>query len=321
MPNENTTSDFVNQLIYLLREFDELKTNSDLRPRVQALIPIHKGILDIGPSLIPRQIAASASKRLLHYFQLYPLTVLPREELAIVAGIDEWARRVRELRVEQGWAIISGTTAKHMATEGEFPIKDVEPDLLRPDDYILINPLQDRDAAHRWSTAKRIRNEKLGVRDKILEFLRQNVGVPVSGEELSYVASGRTEWARRVRELRTEYGWPIVTKQSGNIDLPVGMYLLEEDRQSPPHDRKIDDRVRRAVLMRDEYKCRRCGWNHTLYNRSDPRHLELHHIKHHVNYGANTADNLITLCTVCHDEWHSISDVYGEAGFFDWLKS
>lgn len=185
----------------------------------------------------------------------------------------------------------------------------------------MISIEQDRDAAHRWQTAKRIRQKDVSVRDKILEFLRSNVGIPVSGEELSYVAKDHTEWARRTRELRTEFGWPIVTKQSGRSDLAMGTYLLEEDRQSPPHDRNIDDRTRRSVLVRDNYCCRRCGWSHEKNNRSDPRHLELHHVTHHINRGANTKDNLITLCTVCHDEWHSVDTKYGEAGFNMWLST
>ena len=47
------------------------------------------------------------------------------------------------------------------------------------------------------------------------------------------------EWARRVRELRTEEGWPIVTRNSGRDDLAIGVYVLEEDRQTYEHDRSI----------------------------------------------------------------------------------
>ena len=74
-------------------------------------------------------------------------------------------------------------------------------------------------------------------------------------KELSYLANGRTEWARRVRELRTEEGWPIVTKNAGRGDLPVGVYVLEEDRQAYEHDRKIPDDIRVAVLTRDNFSC------------------------------------------------------------------
>lgn len=316
-----SSADLLVELFDLLQSFEQETKGNELRRKVQALVPIHDMLVALGRSLIPPEIAASARGRLLHYFQKYPLTALPRKELQIVAGIDEWARRVRELRVEHGWAIITGQTAKQMYADGEFPLPDVDIASMHKDDYILISIDQDRDAAHRWHLAKDIRNRQSSVRENLIEYLRANVGVPVTGEELRYVAKDKTEWARRVRELRTEFGWPITTKSSGRPDLPVGVYLLEQDRQSPVHDRQIMDNVRRAVLRRDNYTCSRCGWTHRLWNRSDPRHLELHHIEAHVEGGENTTDNLITLCTVCHDFWHSIEKDEEPMVFAAWLSS
>ena len=77
------------------------------------------------------------------------------------------------------------------------------------------------------------------------------------------------------------------------------------DRQSPEHDRRIPDKVRREVLRFDGYRCVKCGWCHEFWDPSDPRHLEIHHIKHHAKGGANTVDNLTTVCTVCHDAIHA----------------
>ena len=58
------------------------------------------------------------------------------------------------------------------------------------------------------------------------------------------------------------------------------------------------------VLRRDGYKCTKCGWSHTEWNPSDPRHLEPHHIEHYARGGKNVASNLRTLCNVCHDQIH-----------------
>jgi hypothetical protein len=59
------------------------------------------------------------------------------------------------------------------------------------------------------------------------------------------------------------------------------------------------------VLQRDGYKCVRCGWSRAMLSRDDPRKmLELHHVKHHIDKGENTTENLITLCNVHHDEEH-----------------
>ncbi len=249
-------------------------------------------------------MARSARDRILHYFEKYPAVIISGDELLVVSGIQEYARRVRELKVQFGWSIVSGLTAKQMAEENEFPFPNVDVTNMGPPDYILLSVVQDRDAAHRWNLANEIRRENISVRDKILKYLRKNVGQKVTGEELKYLAKDRSEWARRVRELRTEYGWPVVTQNTGRPDLEVGVYLLEADRQSPEHDRHIPDPVKREVLRRDGYKCTVCKWSHDEWNRSDPRHLELHHKKHHAKGGDNTKSNLITVCTVCHDEIH-----------------
>lgn len=300
----NETESLQRQVIDLLQHFDA-NTDADLRSQVLALVPVWQAMSKLGSSLLPREVRSAARERLLYYFQHYPDTVLSLHELAIVSGISEWARRVRELRVEFGWAILSGKTVLEMQEEGDLDESREDLKEMGASDYILISEEQDKEAAYRWSVAKGIRNNGASVKDKVLEFLRQNVGSPVSGEELRYVAKDKTEWARRVRELRTEDGWPVSTHWNGRPELASGMYLLEEDRQMPTHDRRIPDAVRRQVLVRDGYSCQECGWNREQWTQDDPRHLELHHIEHHAHGGANTPENLLTLCNVCHDVRHA----------------
>jgi hypothetical protein len=287
----------------LIENFEVELRSGELRPKVLALVPIFHGLRDLGKALIPVEYASAARDRILYYFRKYPGTIISGDELLVVSGIQEYARRLRELRVQFGWAIVSGVTVKEMCEEESEEIPDMLKSM-KPNEYVLLNAEEDRDAAHRWHAANTIRKQRGSVRDKILQFLRANVGRGVTNEELRYVAGDKTEWARRVRELRTEFGWPIATKTTGRPDLGVGEYVLQADRQSPEHDRHIPDDVRRAVLRRDGYKCKACGWSHNEWNPSDPRHLELHHIKHHVKGGENVEENLKTLCTVCHDKVH-----------------
>ena len=123
------------------------------------------------------------------------------------------------------------------------------------------------------------------------------MGNVVTGEELKYLARNNSTWARRVRELRTEDGWQILTKMQGRPDLQVGEYLMEDDRQAQPHDRNIPDSVRVAVLERDKFACVHCGWTRDQLSPDDPRKfLELHHVEEHVDGGSNEADNLVALC-------------------------
>jgi hypothetical protein len=298
-------------LIELLANFADQLRNTDLRAKVIALVPVFHKLRDLGSSLMPKSSGNSALERIISYLKNYPQMIIAGDEIMVVSGIGEWARRVRQLRVQFGWWIYSGVTFKQMAEDEQKDaenLKDllgVDPIDIRPDQYVLMRVEQDREAAHRWNTLNQIRKSKASVTDKILEYFRGNVGKQITGEELKYLAKDKSEWARRSRELRTEQGWPIVTKSSGREDLPVGVYVLEEDRQSYEHDRAIPDAVRVAVLERDGFKCTECGWNRAMLSPDDPRKmLELHHRKHHKDQGENTFENLVTLCNVHHDVVH-----------------
>jgi hypothetical protein len=290
-------------LISLLKDFDEKLKQPDLRKKVIALVPAYHLLRDLGSSLI--ETSGAARERIIQYLCKYPQIVIQGDELMVVSGIGEWARRVRELRVEHGWSIISGVTAKEMVQDGELKYSDFGVSNIKPDEYILLSATHDRDAAYRWNVANEIRKSNLAVRDKLLQYFKSNLRKPITGEELRYVAKDKTEWARRVRELRTEFGWPIVTRNTGRPDLPIGVYVLEEDRQAPPHDRKIPDPVRCEVLERDQHRCQKCGWEIEKRKAGDPRSfLELHHKHHHASGGQNTKENLIVFCNVCHDDIH-----------------
>jgi len=309
-PVQDTPEHLRNKLVGLLTDFANELESGDLRYKVLALLPAFHMLRDLGSSLITQNIPA-ARDRIIFYLKTYPQKIIHGDELMIVSGISEWARRVRELRVELGWSILSGLTAQELAeAEDEESVIEIDGRTLasmKPEEYLLMKDTQDLEAAYRWNLSKTIRKSNTSVQEKILAFLRQNVGKQVTGEELRYVAGDKTEWARRARELRTQLGWPVVTRSQGRLDLPIGVYVLEEDRQLPAHDRRIPDAVRVAVLKRDGMACQKCSWKHSDISPSDPRKiLELHHRVHHVRGGANTADNLVTLCNVHHDEIHKL---------------
>lgn len=304
------------QLLALITDFEHKLAEDSLREQVLSLIPANHLLRDLGSSLMHEEGCNSARDRILAYLIKYPRVIIHGDELMVVAGISEYARRIRELRVQFGWSVLSGTTLKEMIEQDEITLEELQArtmTALKTDVYALMTTEQDREATLRWNEANVLRRSKLSTKDKILSYLRKNVGRPVTGEELRYLANDSKEWARRTRELRTEEGWPIATRNSGRPELEVGAYLLEEDRQAEVHDRKIPDPVRVAVLERDHHACRNCGWSHARKTANDPRtFLELHHIEHHADGGENTLDNLITLCNVCHDDVHR-RKVSGEA--------
>ena len=227
---QSSPGSLLRKLIVHLDNFDGLINDSSIRDQVRELIPVNRLLRDLGKSVLQRPDAASARSRILIYLRTYVGKVIAGDELMVVAGISEYARRIRELRVEYGWPIISGVTAAEIADDSE---NDQDVPQMKVDDYILLRDEKDTEAAERWKTAKKIRNEKSGARDKLIKFFITNVGQVITGEELRYVAK-ISAWPRRIRELRTEHGWPIATSITGRPDLSVGTYILERKHQSPP---------------------------------------------------------------------------------------
>jgi hypothetical protein len=274
------------KLVDLLQRFEIHLSSSSLRVQVKELVPAHHHLRDMGSSLMDESETDSGRDRILAYLKKYVGQVLAGDELMVVAGIDDYPRRIRELRVECGWAILSGVTAADISREDDGDTAEELPPSMKPNDYMLLHDRQDRDAAHRWNMANGIRKKKTAAKDKVLDYLLANVGHEVSGEELRYVANGKSEWARRVRELRTQEGWRITTKTTGRPSLPIGIYVLESAIQAERQDRAIPDPVRYAVMDRDSYCCQDCRWDsRTDWSSSAPRHLELHHRKPHVEGG------------------------------------
>ncbi len=307
------------ELIQLLTDFKSKLQEDNLREQVLALVPANHRFRDLGSSLLKGDNIESARDRILAYLRKYPMSLISGTELMVVAGISEYPRRIRELRVEYGWPIFSGKSLKSMFQDGDR-LESVSESDLKPDVYLLVEDMQDKEAAYRWNLANDIRKSNASVKDKLLAYFRKNVGKHITGEELQYLAKDKSEWARRVRELRTEDGWSVLTKASGLPDLPVGVYVLESDVQAEVHDRKIPDLVRVEVLERDKFCCRLCNWTYEQRRPVDKRSmLELHHIQHHKVGGANTVGNLITLCNICHDEVHRGN--VSESNLFSLIRS
>lgn len=107
----------IRQVQELLEDFASNAEKQTLRERVKALIPVVYRIRDLGSSLISPDDAGSGRERILLYLQSYPRQIIHGDELLVISGIGEWARRVRELRVQFGWWIYSGHTFSEIASE------------------------------------------------------------------------------------------------------------------------------------------------------------------------------------------------------------
>jgi hypothetical protein len=176
-PKRNDPEYLRTELIQLFSDFEENLKKDDLRSKVLKLVKAFHKLRDLGVSLIPTDLPTrrAAKDRILFYFRKYVGEVLHSEEFLVVSGIQEYARRIRELRVQEGWPIVSGQTAKEMVDSGELELDDLS--RLKTDTYILLRDEQDRDAAHRWNMANSIRRENWGLKKKFLEFFKKNVVV------------------------------------------------------------------------------------------------------------------------------------------------
>jgi hypothetical protein len=91
-----------------------------------SVYPAFHKLRDLGSSLIPKPEASSARDRVIAYLVRYPRRVIDGDELMVVSGIGEWARRVRELRVQFGWWIYSGVTFRDMAEDARAAADEIE---------------------------------------------------------------------------------------------------------------------------------------------------------------------------------------------------
>jgi hypothetical protein len=280
----------------LLKAYTVDTAGLDLRAKVLLLAEINKSIRQLGISQCRSEgiTERSARDRIRAYLLRHPSTVIDSSEIEVVAGISEFARRIRELRVEHGYSIASGSSGD--------PFTGIN---LRPDQYMLVSTTPDADAKRKWTITNSIRRQGGSATDRILALLKANVGEVITSEQLAYV-SRISEFGRRARELRTQHGYSVATRFTGRPDLNIGEYVLQTlDRSADEHDRHIPEDDQRAVYERDGNRCRLCGWGRDLWTRQTPRYLELHHIVEHRRHGSNTRDNLVVLCSACHDEVHA----------------
>ena len=145
--------------------------------------------------------------------------------------------------------------------------------------------------------------KKKGARAKLREHFLANIGRVMDSDELREVAGGITEWARRVRELRTEEGYQIQT-HNDRSDLKPGQYILEDPTPKPAFERAISKETRAFVLDRNGFTCQMCGAvAGELHPYDPPRKTRLHigHIIDKSQGGTDDPSNLRALCSVCNE--------------------
>ncbi len=161
---------------------------------------------------------------------------------------------------------------------------------------------------------------RVGSKEKLRRFLQENIGRVIESAELQAAADGAVQYSRRVRELRDEEGWPILT-HNDSTDLKPGQYMM---RDEPPENRGVEFRrgisakVKAQVLDRNGFTCQMCGLTPGEIDPATGRKVRLHigHIKDKSQGGKDDLSNLRALCSSCNQ---GAKNITGEKPSTIWL--
>jgi hypothetical protein len=137
---------------------------------------------------------------------------------------------------------------------------------------------------------------------KLRAHFLANVGRVMDSNELIGIG-GISEWARRVRELRNEEGYQILTHHDRS-DLKPGEYLLEHAAPQPAFAREISKELRAFILDRNGSTCQMCGaaaGEPHPYDSTRRVRLQIGHILDKSMGGKDEEGNLRAICSVCNE--------------------
>ncbi len=146
-------------------------------------------------------------------------------------------------------------------------------------------------------------NRGTGARAKLRAHFLANIGRVMSSKELRRVSGNTSEWARRIRELRTEEGYPILT-HNDRSDLKPGQYLLLDPKPLPAFVRGISKETRALVLDRNGFTCQMCGavaGEPHPFDLTRKTRLQIGHIIDKSMGGSDHPSNLRAICSVCNE--------------------
>lgn len=142
-----------------------------------------------------------------------------------------------------------------------------------------------------------------GSKAKILDFLMRHIGETVSSKQLQKASGNVAEWARRLRELRDEDGYQILSHKD-RADLKPGEYILTSDHRTPSFKRDISKETRAIVLERNGYTCQMCGagaGDPDPFRPDRTIRLTMGHIIDKSKGGDDTPSNLRAICSNCNE--------------------
>jgi len=146
-------------------------------------------------------------------------------------------------------------------------------------------------------------SRKPGSKQLILEFFLQNIGNVLESKDIQKASGGAVEWARRVRELRNEDGYQILSHKD-RASLKPNQYVMETIERVPAFTRGISKETRAWVLERNGYTCQMCGvaaGDPDPFGGNRTVRLTIGHIIDKSKGGEDTPHNLRAVCTNCNE--------------------
>ncbi len=143
----------------------------------------------------------------------------------------------------------------------------------------------------------------MGARDLLRDYFLSNIGKVLDSDDLRVASGGISEWARRVRELRNEEGYPILT-HNDRSELKPGQYLLLTAKPEPAFERGISKETRAIVLDRNGFTCQMCGAGAGEPHPFDPSRKVRLHLGHVIDKsmgGTDDPSNLRAVCSICNE--------------------
>jgi hypothetical protein len=145
--------------------------------------------------------------------------------------------------------------------------------------------------------------KRVGSKSKLRTYFEANLGIILDSKTLQAIAES-SEWARRVRELRDEEGYNIIT-HNDDSSLKPGQYKLLELKPRPAFARGISKETRAFVLDRNGFICQMCGAvagePHPYDHTGRKARLHIGHIIDKSMGGLDDASNLRAICSVCNE--------------------
>jgi hypothetical protein len=218
------------RLIELLTGLPQRLRHGSIGEQVGELVQVHHLLRDLGASIgatLAPGDSDSGRARLIAYLRAQTGRIVHTDELMIVAGIGDYPRRIRELRSDHGWPIISGLAVRDLRSLGasQAALKRV-PAGMAPDEYLLLENRRDSAAPERWAAIKVMRTSAEPIGRLIVSYFQRFPDQRITAEELRYLAGNKADWVAGIDHMIAA-GHKLEGADFAAADVPPGIFVFE----------------------------------------------------------------------------------------------